>query len=475
MQEAKKLGFIEDYRLLFKTSTRELWIIYFLKFAESFAFFTTLTIMVLFLSADLGMDDGQAANTYGMWALCWGLLVFFSGTFSDVIGIKKALLLGFISLTVGRFVLAAFSNYWVVLIIGLPLLALGQPLMIPIKSAAIKQYTTAKSRGLAFAIFYALMNFASFLSGIILNIILWVVKLYGVADGELVTKKGVDVTRYVITVFPGFTLSSYQILFAITAVITLIGIFIIVFFMRNKSYAEEDIETGLAEDVPTLVAFGRKIAEAVTKLTFWRFMVLLGFVALVKFIFTHIHITVPKFMLREIGPAALFGVMISINGFMLMLLPPLISNYLKRFKALTTIIIGTIISAVSLLFLTVDYSYYEGIVKILPWDFHEVYVPIVLFLIVFSIGEAIWNPKLYEYTANIAPKGQESTYMALSCLPWYLGKPLAAWFSGLLLIKYCPETGERNSQMMWLVIALMTFAAPVLILTFRKFITKKDD
>ena len=45
MDETKKLGFIDDYKLLAKTSTRELWIVYFLKFAESFAFFSlTITL-----------------------------------------------------------------------------------------------------------------------------------------------------------------------------------------------------------------------------------------------------------------------------------------------------------------------------------------------------------------------------------------------------------------------------------------------
>jgi dipeptide/tripeptide permease len=474
MSDAKKAGFIEDYKLLVKTSTRELWVVYFLKLAESFAFFASLTIMVLFLSADLGMTDLQAGKTYGIWALCWGLLVFFSGTFSDVIGIKKALLLGFIFLTLGRISLAIFSNYHFVLFVGLPLLALGQPLMIPIKSAAIKQYTTKETRALAFAIFYSLMNFALVAAGVILDFVIKFVKLNGVADGEIVMKKGHDVTRYILTVSEGFSFSSYQLIFGVSGITTLAGLLIIILFMRNKSYAEEDIEAGLAGKVPTLQAFGQKIAQAVSKITFWRFMLLLSFVALVKFIFTHMHITVPKFMLREIGPLAIFGKVLALNGLMLMILPPLISNYLKRFSNLSTIVIGTFISAASILFLTVDYSFYAGIVDALPWDFHIVYVPVVTFVFVFSIGEAIWNPKLYEYTANIAPKGQESTYMALSCLPWYLGKFPAAWLSGMLLVNYCPETGERNSQMMWLIIALITFAAPALIIIFRKFITKKD-
>ena len=39
-----------------------------------------------------------------------------------------------------------------------------------------------------------------------------------------------------------------------------------------------------------------------------------------------------------------------------------------------------------------------------------------------SVGEAIWSPRLYEYAAAIAPKGQEASYMALSVLPYFFAK-----------------------------------------------------
>ena len=52
--------------------------------------------------------------------------------------------------------------------------------------------------------------------------------------------------------------------------------------------------------------------------------------------------------------------------------------------------------------------------------------PTFLFVVLLSEGEAIYSPRLYEYTAAIAPKGQEASYMALSSLPFFLAK-LGAW------------------------------------------------
>ena len=47
-----------------------------------------------------------------------------------------------------------------------------------------------------------------------------------------------------------------------------------------------------------------------------------------------------------------------------------------------------------------------------------------LYLAVFSVGEAFYSPRVYEYAAAIAPKGQEASYGALAYLPFLVGKLL---------------------------------------------------
>jgi hypothetical protein len=97
-------------------------------------------------------------------------------------------------------------------------------------------------------------------------------------------------------------------------------------------------------------------------------------------------------------------------------------------------------------------------------------VMIFLFIVVLSLGESVYSPRLYEYAAAIAPKGQEASYMSLSYLPFFLAKLLVGMFSGVLLARYCPETGSRNSPMLWLMIALTTTVAPIGLIVFRRFI-----
>jgi dipeptide/tripeptide permease len=98
------------------------------------------------------------------------------------------------------------------------------------------------------------------------------------------------------------------------------------------------------------------------------------------------------------------------------------------------------------------------------------YVMICLFVVVLSFGEACYSPRLYEYTAAIAPKGQEASYMAMSALPFFLAKLVVAPCSGVLLSLFCPAAGPRHSGTLWLIIGLSTMIAPVGLLVFQRFI-----
>jgi MFS family permease len=104
-----------------------------------------------------------------------------------------------------------------------------------------------------------------------------------------------------------------------------------------------------------------------------------------------------------------------------------------------------------------------------PW-----YVMIFLFVVLLSVGEAFYSPRLYEYTAAIAPKGQEASYMAMSSLPFFLAKLGVAPFSGVLLAHFCPDIGPRHPGTLWLLIGLSTMIAPVGLFVFQRFIRVRE-
>jgi hypothetical protein len=139
---------------------------------------------------------------------------------------------------------------------------------------------------------------------------------------------------------------------------------------------------------------------------------------------------------------------------MIIFLTPVATALTRHRSAYATIVIGTFITAASVFFLA-----YSTTVAMS-----------VFFIVTLSIGEALWSPRLYEYTAMIAPKGRETSYMGLSQLPMFAAKPLVSWMSGSLLATYCPATGARHSEKMWLVIGLSTLIGPVLVVAMRRVI-----
>ena len=100
---------------------------------------------------------------------------------------------------------------------------------------------------------------------------------------------------------------------------------------------------------------------------------------------------------------------------------------------------------------------------------HPYYIMTVLYLSVFSIGEAFYSPRVYEYAAAIAPSGQEASYGALAYIPFLIGKLLVGT-SGWILAAFCPEQGPRRSGMMWFIFALAASIAPLGLLIFRRYI-----
>jgi len=97
-------------------------------------------------------------------------------------------------------------------------------------------------------------------------------------------------------------------------------------------------------------------------------------------------------------------------------------------------------------------------------------VMIAIYVVVLSVGETFYSPRVYEYASAIAPKGQEASYGALSYVPFLIAKLLVGTVSAQLLATYCPAVGPRDSGTMWLFVALTASIAPVGLIIFRKFI-----
>src|SRR5262249_7201731 len=105
----------------------------------------------------------------------------------------------------------------------------------------------------------------------------------------------------------------------------------------------------------------------------------------------------------------------------------------------------------------------------LTGNIHPYYLMSAIYLTIFSIGEAFYSPRVYEYAAAIAPKGQEASYGSLAYLPFLVGKLLVGT-GGWLLAAFCPVQGPRHPGQMWFIFALAASVAPVGLIVFRRYI-----
>jgi hypothetical protein len=171
---------------------------------------------------------------------------------------------------------------------------------------------------------------------------------------------------------------------------------------------------------------------------------------LVKMIFGHLNATLPKWMTREYGEDTPFELFIGLNAFLIIALVSPMTHFvgILKLQTSTVLMMGAWISGLSPMCIVIDSETYAGVIA---------------FICMFSLGESLWNPRLYQYTATIPPEGREGPFAVVGMAQLYAAKCLAGISSGYMLGWFCPETGLCRSRSLWLSIAGVTVLTPVLL------------
>lgn len=507
--------FLERFTVL-RGALPELWIVFGVKLLATVAYAVMNMTFVLWLSSDLGFSDKQAGFWVGVWSAVITFFTVLVGSLTDAIGLRRAFILGVVICIFSRAVLTLTTSPWLALAGGMLPLALGEALGVPVLVAAIRRYSTTAQRSISFSIFYAMMNVGFLLAGLIFDHL----------------RK--DMGEHGQFVVLGFHFTTYRILFLISFLSELILWPVLYFGLREGVEAKDENEaetqktplcskcgynlTGnvsgrcpecgldIEPEPPAVITRGSTPAGSFldTILTsmrntlrdtvrifiglwrqpgFYKFLAFLALAAFVRLIFIQMHYTYPKFGIRMLGEGAPLGRLWNVtNSALIIVLVPIVGALSQRISAYRMVTWGSAITTVAVFILVLPSSWFEGIAQSylghlighvylgLKGDVNPWYIMFFFYGVVLSFGEAIFSPRLYEYAAVVAPKGQEASYMSLSYLPFLLAKLLAATPSGVLLAWYCPETGPRNPAMLWLIIALTTAIAPVGMILLRPWI-----
>lgn len=421
------------------TGSGDLWLVYAIKGFMSFSYFALFNILTLFLSDDFGASDSTAGWIYGGHGVAVGVLSMFGGMVVDKLGFRRAMLIGSSFLVVSFFIIAWATELRTVVITLLTLKSIGSAITMPALVVAVRRYSTARNRSLAFSLFYALMNLSGGLSVL-----------------------GVSLSRDYLAGgawMPGY--EGYVSTWRATAALAFVAacMQLCVCLLLKPSEAETNPS---AQELERQNASVSNITRQVmSESKFQRFLLLILMFVGVRSIFRHLDVTFPKYFIRSFGENARFELFFMINPFLILVLAPSMTYVIHHYGLTYPQVfqIGATLSGISPLFLAVETSY----------------AMCCAFIITLTLGEAFWSPKLYEYSVAIAPVGREASYSGLSGIPMFLSAGLIGGFSGHAVEEFCPSAQECHGRTLWLVISATALMSPLGLLLLNRFLYDPED
>jgi MFS family permease len=443
-----------DFKVL-KDCPREYWVIQAVNLLDSFAYFAFLNIAVVFLSENLGLSDVRAGYVFTVFTTTVTLMLFFSGFITDSLGIRKAMYLamGLLLISRGGIALCGFfpsfphrtALIWPLFL----LLAPGTAMVQTVFQAAVRRYTSERARGAGFSMWYLVMNIGAALGGFAIDFVrltlkannTWIVNI-GVVGAVLCTFLTLLFIRNELQIFaPG---------------------------EKSESEPKKPVERKLPWQI---------LREVVTQSAFWRFIVLVSCVIGVRAVFLYIALLSPKYWLRVIGENAPMGLFQAINPILIVVGLIIFIPLANKFNIYKMLVFGGFISALSVFALVLPWRWFSS-------DIVSGYTAMtVLSLVILSIGEIIWSPKLQEYTAAVAPAGQEGSYLGMSLMPYFFAKTFISLLSGHMLLRFCPEGIQpriiagtlpfwRSPEAMWFLLGAFALLGLSVAIIFKGWLTR---
>src|SRR5213595_4141131 len=472
------LGFLAKFTVL-RGAQRELWLTFLIKLLIISAYSITNKTLILWLSSDLGFRDQTAGALIGwVWAPAMTVFTLLAGSLTDALGLRRTFFFGVFVCLVARSVMVFTTLPWLALAGGLFPLVIGEALGTPVLIAAARRYSTTRQRSISFSMIYMVMNVGYLIDGTIFDYVRHSLGEYGYLN------------------LLGLHITTYRTLFLASLGFEVL-LFPTIYFLRRGAEATDEGVRFNAEPVrhatgalwnriwltvrdsaiDTVALFKRLLGQS----GFYRLLAFLLLIGFLKLIFLQMDYVFPKFGIRELGNGAPIGHLSNINYILIIILVPVIGALTQEYSAYRMVVVGGAICAASVFVMALPTMWFQRPAQgfIGQWighgylgvqgTIHPYYMMIAIYISIFSIGEAFYSPRVYEYAAAIAPKGQEASYGALSYIPFLIGKLLIGT-SGWILATFCPEHGECRPAMLWFIFACAASMAPVGLLAFRRYI-----
>ena len=431
---------------------RALWGVNVSYFLEGLCYFGVLGYLAMFFNEYVGLADEWAAPMVGV--LTWGITfsMFLFGGLADKWGARIALLAALGLLVAGRAIMSLgptlglgagglWSTIHLLSMGGILLVVLGYGMYQPAAYAAVRKLTTAKTASMAYAMLYALMN----LGGWIPTFFPPIRKAVGISGTYWVftalTVIGLGVTMLLLT----RKVTERAIAEAKAAREQEGG---------EKKKEEKKEEKPAGQEGSSVLRWLKNHPLADGKFAFFVFSLIP-----VQTLFAHNWLTLPMYVARAYKGTWIgdnFEVATNFNPLLIFFFVPIVAALTQKRKVYNLMIVGTAVMAAPTFLLALGPSLWT----------------LGAYLVLMTIGEAIWQPRFLQYAAEIAPEGRTGAYVGVAQFPWFLTKMITSLYSGWFLANYCPEQGATSTEMMWLIYGFIAISSCVMLIVARPWLGK---
>lgn len=511
---------LKQTAIAFVKAPKALWGVNIPYVLEGLVYFGILTILGKYCSENVQLSDLYSGWVYSGVTGGITLAMLFLGGVSDKIGVRKALILAFILFVTGRTTIALSgtlplghgvgSPMFFTLIAGLFIMVVAYGLYQPAAYAGVKRYTNPQTAAMGYAVVYGLMNLGAFFSGFIspltrhhfksvfppngLSAVFWVyaaISFFGLLFTIMVLTRKTDTSAAAQIAkeiedhvkenskepaaqkaetenAPKVHIkNSLLALFsAFTAIALVAGILIhngeiaISSTARYRGLPYEEWTAYAAALIFLVLAVINYLIHRPDhpfrdiRFTFFIFVLIP-----VQTLFAHNWLTLPYYLDRAFKGSMVshyFEFFSNLNPILIFFLAPLVAGLTAKANVYKMMIYGTIVMAVPTFLLALGPN-----------------VPLFLtYVLLMSIGEAMWQPRFLQWIAEIAPEGKVGIYMGIGQFPWFLTKMITGFYSGYFVAKYLPKTGLPHSGQMWFIYGCIAIVTPIALILAKGWMQK---
>ena len=414
---------------------------------EGLTYFGVVGLLAIYFNEYTKLDDIIAGRMVGVLTAGITLSMLFLGATVDWVGVRKALIYALSFMFVGRILLSLAPHLggpglWggahIYAMLGILGVVLGYGIYQPAAYAGVKKLTTEKTAAMGYAMLYALMNLGGFLPGLISPPLR---KSFGILG-----------------------------VFWVYVVLTVVGIAVVYFIMTKKAVenaineaSKEKNENQEEEDALSKMSAKEKLQFYIKNfpLKDLRFLFFIFVLIPVQTLFAHNWLTLPLYTSRAFNGFVQdnFEFFVNLNPILIFILTPMVAALTSKKNAYTMMIIGTFVMASPTFILALGPSM----------------TTLMIYLVIMTIGEAMWQPRFLQWVAEIAPKNMTGIYMGIGQFPWFLTKIVTSLYSGWFLMQYCPANtppAQMNTEFMWLIYGFIAIISPIGLILARRWMMK---